>query len=118
MIINLGIVGYRNFNDYECFNENIKTFICNYGKIDKIVSGGASGADHLAERYAKENNIPIIIHKPEWNKYGKFAGPKRNQYIIDDSTHLIAFLSPDSKGTYDSINKAKSKNIPLMIINI
>ena len=118
MCISLGIVGYRNYNDYENFKIHIKDFINKYGNIDKIISGGASGTDSLADRYAKENNIPLVVYVPEWNKYGKYAGPKRNQYIINDSTHIIAFLSSISKGTYDSINRAKIKKIPLIIINL
>jgi predicted Rossmann fold nucleotide-binding protein DprA/Smf involved in DNA uptake len=34
-------------------------------KISTIISGGAIGADKLAERYALQYNIKIIIYKPD-----------------------------------------------------
>ena len=39
----------------------------------EIISGGAKGIDTLAEKYADENNIPKLIIKPEYAKYGKSA---------------------------------------------
>jgi len=111
----VGIVGYRNFNDYEKF----KTFLLQIDlKITTIISGGCSGTDTLAEKYANESNIPIIIHYPEWNKYGKSAGPIRNKKIVDDSEFIIAFVSSNSKGTFDTIKKAKEKSIPIQIFYI
>lgn len=32
----------------------------------KLVSGGAKGADALAERYASENNIEIEVFNADW----------------------------------------------------
>ena len=111
----VGIVGYRFFNDYNLFEKSINDLNLN---ITTIISGGCQGADKLAEEYAKKYNIPMIIHCPNWSKYGNKAGPIRNTTIINDSDYLIAFLSPKSKGTYDSINKAKNKKIPITILNI
>lgn len=46
-----------------------------------IISGGATGVDSLAERYAKENGIDCKVFEAKWNKYGKYdedAGTDRN----------------------------------------
>lgn len=42
----------------------------------------------------------------------------RNQFIVDYSDVLIAFVDKDAKGTWDTINKAKRKNIPVYICNV
>ena len=63
-------------------------------------------------------NFPIKIFKPDWLKYGKAAGPIRNQQIIEYATHVIAFPSKTGKGTQDSIIRAKKLNRKLIICPI
>lgn len=72
----------------------------------------------MAEQYAKEYNIPVIIYNAQWNKYGKSAGPKRNKLIVNDSNKIIAFVSPNSIGTLITIQMAKDQNIPVDIFYI
>jgi hypothetical protein len=69
-----------------------------------IISGGARGADTLAERYAKEYSIPFELFKADWNKYGKAAGPTCNSEMIDRCDEVIAFWDLRSKGTKHMIN--------------
>lgn len=113
----LAIVGSRDFTDYDFLCRKIEE---NF-KIEDlafIVSGGCRGTDSLAEKFAKDNSIETIIYKPDWNAFGKKAGPMRNTLIVNECTHMIAFLSPDSIGTRDSINKAKKKGINPVIIEV
>ena len=98
----IGIVGYRNFHDYELFKEKVKDIT-----PSRIVSGGCKGTDTLAKRYAQEHNIPLIEHLPKGHQRYDFLN--RNSLIVDDSSILIAFVHKDSKGTYDTINKAKKR---------
>lgn len=115
--MNLGIVGYRNYNNYEEFESKLLSKY-NPQNISKIISGGCKGTDKLAELFAKKYNIPLIIHHANWSKYGKSAGPIRNKLIVDDSTELVAFLSLDSVGTKITIKYANDKNIPVVIFSI
>ena len=86
-------------------------------EIDTIVCGGANGADSIAEKVAREFNIPVKVYPANWSKYGKSAGPKRNQEMIDKESpdEVWAFPIGESRGTYDMINRAKSHNIPVRI---
>ena len=111
----LAIVGSRTFNDYSLLLEAIENTISNE-TIDLIISGGAEGADKLAEKYAKENNIPLQIFKPDWKKYGKAAGPIRNELIIQNADLVIAFWDGESKGIQSSINLARKHNKECKII--
>jgi len=108
----IGIVGSRrrdSESDYrktcECFNEI-------YEKGDKIVSGHCpQGGDRFAERLAHilgltEENGGLILHKPEWDKFGKGAGFVRNTFIAEDADILIAVVAEDRKGgTEDTVKK-------------
>ena len=98
----LAIVGSRNFEDYSLLCKILKK----YENISEIVSGGARGADTLAEKYAHDNNIKMKVFKAEWNKWGKRAGPIRNKKIWEYADEGIAFWEPTCRGTKHSIEMA------------
>ena len=115
---NLAIIGSRNFNNYSYAKKHILNIIQkNNISINKIISGGASGADKIAETFASKFNIPIEIIKADWSK-GKAAGVMRNTDIIKKSEYVIAFWDKKSKGTLDSINKAKRLGRKLFVVDI
>jgi hypothetical protein len=112
----LAVVGSRSFNDYKTLKvvlDELKESI----NIHCIVSGGANGADTLAERYAKENNIPIEVYKPDWNKHGKAAGFIRNSDIWNNSDLGVAFWDGKSKGTKHSFGIAKKQKKDLYVFD-
>lgn len=111
----LGVAGYRYYSDYEFIEEKLLDWERCNGNIDEIVSGGAAGVDTCAEIFAKKYNKKITVLKPDWNKHGRKAGILRNTDIVEKSTHLIAFPSEKSKGTFDTIRKARNKNISVTV---
>jgi len=116
--IRLAIVGSRHMGDpdhdssYPMFRDRMNGWVEEHGTPEIVISGGAKGADSMAERWAAENGIPFRLHPADWNGFdhergrphGKSAGPVRNSHIVNDSTHAIAFLEPHSKGTQNVIN--------------
>ena len=108
----LAIIGSRTFQDEELLRQSLASF----DDITEIVSGGAKGADAWAEIYAKENQIPLTVFKPNWKKYGQGAGVVRNTDIINYADEVVAFWDGESKGTKDSIDKAHSLNKKVHII--
>jgi len=102
----IGIIGSRLFNDYEKLLNTLSLLSISYDN-DEIISGGAKGADSLAERFAEDYNIPTTVIKPDWKKYGKRAGFIRNTDIVKKSDVIVAFWDGVSKGTGDSLEKAK-----------
>jgi len=83
-----------------------------------LIAGGARGIDTIAEKWAKRHNIKTEIYKAEWDKYGKSAGMKRNKIMVDKADFVLAFWDGKSHGTLNSIEYAKQKNIPTIIIKI
>lgn len=58
----IAIVGSRTFKDYAVLEDFIgKTNADKNITIDTVISGGARSVDALAERYAKEHDIPLKI---------------------------------------------------------
>jgi len=110
----IAVIGSRDFEDYSVLSFILNKLFSKYEYI-KIISGGARGADKLAEKYAKEHNIPIKVFKPEWNdketgEFIKGAGFIRNKEIWDNSDLGIAFWNGKSKGTEHSISISKKQN--------
>lgn len=105
----LGVIGSRDFDDYELLKLKLDAI----KDLTEIVSGGARGADKLAEFYGKVNGIKVTIFLPDWSK-GKSAGFTRNTQIIEYSDQILAFWG----GTLDSIDKARKlkKNVGIVFL--
>ena len=126
---NICINGSRSFNDYDFFKQEIEKLIedpkayildpvLRVPKQIRLILGGAQGADTLAERWAKEVGALYQVFPANWKKYGKSAGFKRNIQMIDVSHELISFWDGESRGTKHTIDYAKSKSVPVTIVNV
>lgn len=113
--MNLAVIGGRTYNNYSELESVVDSIVLGFG-VTTIVSGGADGADTLAEKYAKERGLNTIIHIPNWEKHGHAAGLIRNKDIIGDSEIVVAFWDKKTRGTENSINLAKSQNKITMIV--
>lgn len=111
MEISLGIVGCRDYDDFEFFCKTMDAYVEYIGAtIRVVVSGGAPGIDDMAEDWAKARGYKFKRHDAIWedeqgNKIPS-AGYIRNAKIIDDSSHVIAFWDGKSSGTKHSYNLA------------
>ena len=130
----IAIVGSRDFHDYEYLRQELTKYICSNfdafeenGKLYRrrttwpniaIVSGGARGADTLAEDFADQYNLEKLIFKPDWDLYGKRAGFVRNAKIVDNCDVLFAFQINKSKGTQHSIDLAKEKSKEVYVFEL
>lgn len=116
--IKLAIVGSRTFNDYPTLLYVVNSIKRDNGyTYTEIVSGGAKGADSLAERYAEQNKITKKIFPADWNRYGKRAGFMRNVDIIDRCDVCICFWDGESHGTKHDIDLCKEKGKVCWIYN-
>ncbi len=106
------IAGGRDFNDYDLIRNEADKFISELDPASVIiVSGGAKGVDALGEKYARANNFKIEIFKADWSKFGRAAGPKRNELMAQSASHLLAFWNGKSKGTKSMISLAKREKL-------
>jgi len=114
----IGIIGSRRRNTKEDLEACRAIFKSIYEKGDRLVSGGcAKGGDFFCEIFAREYDIPIRIHKAEWDKYGKAAGFKRNTYIAEDADILICVCHEDrTGGTEDTIKKAEKMGKQIILV--
>jgi hypothetical protein len=81
----------------------------------KIIHGDCpTGADKVADAWAKRNMMIVKKFKADWDRYGKSAGPRRNQEMVDFGPNFaIAF--PGGAGTKDCVSRCEAANIPVFI---
>lgn len=86
--------------------------------FDLLVHGGAKGADSLAHDWATANGVAVVECPANWERYGKAAGPIRNERMIRDyqPSLVVAFLGPgQSPGTRQMIDLARRKGIRTVV---
>jgi len=108
----IAIIGSRDFPDMSAVTEYVTTLPV--GTV--IVSGGARGVDQTAALAGRSRQLQVIEHFADWERFGKRAGMLRNQDIINDADQVTAFWNAKSKGTFDSITKARAAGKPVKII--
>jgi hypothetical protein len=111
----LAVVGSRDFNDFGILKIVLDELQKEVG-FTQIVSGGANGADSLAERYARFNDIDLTVFVPDWS-IGRQAGFIRNVEIWNNADYGVAFWNGVSKGTEHSFKLAKKQNKRLFVFN-
>ncbi len=114
------VAGCRDYNNYEEAKAYIDYCLLNIRKGNDIiiVSGGASGADALGERYAKENGFRVEKYSADWETYGKSAGPIRNEQMAEICDYVICFWDEKSRGTKSMIEYAKKHRKPIRVKKI
>lgn len=108
------VIGTRTYSDYGQLCEILNNLS---NKPTEIISGGANGADALAERYAKDNNLPLTVINADWAKHGKAAGPIRNIEIVKACEQVVAMWDGESKGTKHTIDTARKTGKPTKVVN-
>ena len=116
----LAVIGSRTFNDYPLMEQILLDYIAVHGPVSAIISGGAKGADTLAEKFAEDHsyNLKLIIYPADWFGLGKSAGFVRNQQIVDACDSLIAFWDGKSPGTHHAIIRAAKMGKEVSVIKI
>jgi hypothetical protein len=110
------IAGSRTITDPLELEKAIK--LSGFSPIDEVVCGGAVGADELGRLWAIKNSILLKFFFPDWETYGKSAGPLRNTQMatyVGPEGGLIALHDGISKGTADMIRKAERFNLKVYV---
>ena len=110
------VSGSRDWSDVEVIATELQ-FVAKKYKNVVLVSGHAIGADRIAELIAVDLGWVVEIHEPDWTLHGKSAGFKRNTTMLEtDVQAVLAFHKDNSKGTADTIKKAKERKIPTRVL--
>lgn len=106
------ICGSRDWTDVATIRNRIATLPGNA----VVITGGARGADQIAEIEARVLGRHVAVVKALWASYGKSAGHKRNVAMLAlEPDYVIAFWDGRSPGTKGTIAEAARLDIPVEI---
>jgi hypothetical protein len=79
--------------------------------IDHVVSGAAAGVDLIGMQWARDRGIPIRTYIPDWETYGRAAGPLRNAKMASNAEALILIWDGQSRGSASMLREARKRNL-------
>lgn len=111
------MAGCRNYNNYDEAKDYIDYCIGNIKNEHTLIfmSGNCRGADMLGVKYAIEKHYQVEYYPAKWSRYGKSAGPRRNEEMAQICDYVICFWDGKSKGTKSMIEFSKKYNKPIRI---
>lgn len=109
------VAGGRDFTDYALLEERLD-YLARYLPHVQIVSGQASGADALGERYAQNRGLSLATFPADWKTHGKAAGPIRNEQMAQYADAVVVFWDGKSKGSKSMRELALKYQRPLKTV--
>ena len=103
----------RNYHD----QEHVWTFLSELTAkqpIGLLIHGAATGADRLAQAWARNRLIPDREFDANWPEHGSAAGVIRNQQMIDEGKPDLIVAFPGGPGTADLVQRAKLHGVKVI----
>lgn len=114
------VCGSRHWEDRALIARTLADKGCGYAPV-KVIHGDCRGADRMAGEYAEHQGCSVFKFPADWTKYGRAAGPIRNQQMLDEGKPDLVLAFHDdierSKGTKDMVIRARNAGIPVEIIS-
>ena len=98
---------------FECLNDYHTSY-----PITEVVSGTAWGVDKIGELWAATWELPIKQFVPDWDQFGKAAGPIRNGIMAEYADRAICFWDGYSRGTKNMIDQMEQRDKPVTIFRL
>lgn len=107
------VTGGRKFDDEAFLCERL-TEIDEDLHVRRLVTGGARGADWMAEIWAKKNGTEHVKYPADWARYGRAAGPIRNAEMLNKEKPDLVVAFPGGLGTVDCVARALHLGIDVL----
>lgn len=114
MAEHVAIVGSRGYSS----EQQVRRYVAALAEDTVIVSGGARGVDTWALDEARRRGMRVVLHRPDWGRYGKRAGFVRNSLIVRDCDRCVAFWDGQSRGTMDTVRKCEESGKPVEVLTV
>jgi len=100
------VCGGRDNENIELIYSVLDELHANFSII-KLIHGAARGVDRIAGNWAAERGVPCISHPANWLKYGRSAGLRRNQEMLDNHDVDLVVAFKGGRGTAHMVGLAK-----------
>ncbi|MBI9041827.1 DUF2493 domain-containing protein [Lutibacter sp.] len=77
------IAGSRTFTDYKKLCEVCDNILQDQTGVEIVSGADYKGADLHGEKYAAEKGFKLTKFPADWKRFGRAAGPKRNEQMAN-----------------------------------
>jgi len=112
------VCGGREFSDIDWLYLELDTLAQRFGAPELVVHGAASGADTLAGSWASARGVECHSVPAEWSKFGRSAGSKRNQKMLDEFPPKLVIAFPGGRGTEDMKERARVQGFKVIEVEL
>ena len=106
------ICGGRQFADADLLRKTMDDLSA-ATPICEVIVRGATGADTLAEHWAKDRRVPYRIFLANWIAYGRGASAIRNQEMLEYGKPDLVVAFPGGRDTAEIVKRARAVGIPV-----
>lgn len=82
--------------------------------IVAVIHGAARGADSLAGAWARGAGVAEVACPADWETFGRSAGVRRNQAMLDDEKPDLVIAFPGGRGTADMMRRATAHGVEVI----
>jgi hypothetical protein len=86
-----------------------------YG-ISLLILGGARGIDKHAQDWAIDRRVSHMVLYADWDAAPRYAGPLRNQRMIDEGRPHACIAFAGGRGTKDMRTRCRKAGVPVLKI--
>lgn len=81
-----------------------------------LIHGGATGADALADEWARARGVDVLVFPARWREYfngpvDRGAGPRRNADMVRNGRPDGAVAFPGGAGTADCVRRCEAAGV-------
>lgn len=110
------IVGVDHFRAYSALTHHCDELVAGHSDV-VIHTGDVKGTDDMVETWANSRKIPVKRFTADWRKYGRSAGHKRNNEMIEGAKAILVFWDGVQNGyVWAMIDMLDKKQIEYKII--
>lgn len=106
------VCGGRHYDDRDAVFRSLDRIRSTCG-VYQVIQGGATGADRLADAWARARDIESITMKADWKSFGRKAGPIRNEEMLSLGPDVVLAF-PGGRGTADMVKRAQRAGIRVL----
>jgi hypothetical protein len=112
------VTGSRNWADVTAVWQSLDAQAA-LGPMVLVHDDCPTGADKIADDWARARAVPVERHPADWGAYGKSAGPRRNQEMVDLGADVcLAYPEAVSRGTRHCMSRAEAAGIPVQEVAV
>jgi len=107
------ITGGRDWSDDVLLRASLDKVLAKHGYFWLASGACPTGADAMAEQWAKDNEIPYMGVPARWKMHGKAAGPIRNKDMIHMVDPHAAVAFKGGTGTAGMVRLLEPAKVPV-----